>query len=164
MFKKILLALLAILVIAQFIRPKKNISTDVSPQDITQVYPVPDSVYVVLQKACLDCHSNNTRYPWYNNITPVNWWLANHIQDARKELNFSEFGTFTKKRQAKKLAKVAKSVDEGWMPLDSYLWIHKDAVLTDHEKQIVSSWAKGLSKQIADSYHIDLTQKSKGKG
>ncbi|MDR3680373.1 MAG: heme-binding domain-containing protein [Flavipsychrobacter sp.] len=160
MIKKILLALLIVFVIIQFIRPKHNTS-DITPDDITHVYAVPDSVHEILAKACLDCHSNNTRYPWYNNMAPVSWFLNSHVQDAKKELNFSEFATFPKKRQAKKLAKVAKSVDEGWMPIDSYMWIHKDAILTPREKELVSTWAKSLSKQIADSFHIDMTEKTK---
>jgi len=161
MIKKILLALLIVFVIIQFIRPAHNTAEAIGPNDITKVYPVPDSVHAILAKACLDCHSNNTRYPWYNDMAPVSWFLNSHVIDAKKELNFSEFATFTKARQAKKLAKVASSVDEGWMPLDSYLWIHKDAKLTDREKQLVSTWAKGLSKQIADSFHIDMTPKKK---
>jgi hypothetical protein len=160
MLKNTLLALLIVFVIIQFIRPKHNMG-EITAQDITRVYAVPDSVHAILAKACLDCHSNNTRYPWYNDMAPVSWFLNSHVTDAKKELNFSEFATFTKKRQAKKLAKVAKSVDEGWMPLDSYMWIHKDAVLTTHEKELVSNWAKALSKQIADSNHIDLTEKKK---
>jgi hypothetical protein len=160
MIGRILLALLIVFIIIQIIRPKHNTS-DITPQDITHIYAVPDSVHTILAKACLDCHSNNTRYPWYNNMAPVSWFLNSHIIDAKRELNFSEFGTYTLQRQAKKLAKVAKSVDEGWMPLDSYMWIHKDAILNDREKNAVSSWAKALSKQIADSNHIDMTEKKK---
>ena len=56
---------------------------------------MPDSVKVILQNACYDCHSNNTRYPWYVNIQPVGWWMSGHIADARDGLNFSEFGGYT---------------------------------------------------------------------
>ena len=150
----VLLALLIVFVIIQFIRPKQNTS-DVNPQDITHVYMVPENVHQILTKACLDCHSNNTRYPWYNNMAPVSWFLNDHILEAKKELNFSEFGNYPPKRQAKKLAKVAKSIDEGWMPLDSYLWIHKDAKLTDEEKQKLYAYFNTIRDTIKARYPAD---------
>src|ERR1039458_4586103 len=73
--KKVLIGLLVVLVIIQFIHPEKNINTTVSALDMNVMYPIPDSVNRVLKNACYDCHSNNTRYPWYNNIQPVAWWL-----------------------------------------------------------------------------------------
>ncbi len=144
-----LLVLLAALVIIQFIHPAKNISTTASPKDIAVLYPMPDSVHQILQKACYDCHSNNTRYPWYNNIQPVAWWLNDHISDGKEELNFSEFGNRPLAKQAKKLKKIAHEVQEGGMPLGSYTWIHRDAILTDNEKNILIDWATNLSNQIA---------------
>lgn len=150
MAKKILLFVLVILVGIQFIRPAKNQSANASTQDITKMYPVPDSVKQILEKACYDCHSNNTRYPWYDNIQPVGWWMANHIKEGKKELNFSEFGSYTLKRQSRKLKKSAKEVDGGHMPIGSYLWIHKDAKLSDAEKQTYINWANALSAKIAE--------------
>lgn len=147
--KKMIIGLAVVLVVIQFIRPAKNISSTVLPEDINLIHPLPDSVGLILKKACFDCHSNNTRYPWYFNIQPVAWWMADHIDEAKGELNFSEFGKRPLAKQAKKLKKLAKSVDEGWMPLDSYTWIHKDAVLTDREKKIIIDWANKLSDEIA---------------
>jgi len=147
--KTSLIVLLAALVIIQFIHPAKNINTTISPKDIAVMYPMPDSVYHILQKACYDCHSNNTRYPWYNNIQPVAWWLNDHIDEGKKELNFSEFGSRTLTKQAKKLKKMVKEVQKGGMPLDSYTWIHRDAILTNKEKNILIDWATSLSNQIA---------------
>lgn len=159
MLKKILIVLLLALVVIQFIRPAKNRSTAEEPQSITKVYQVPDNVNEILKKACYDCHSNNTRYPWYNNIQPIYWWLNDHIQEGKKELNFSEFGTYTAKRQAKKLKKVAEEVKEGEMPLNSYTWMHKDAILTDEEVSTIVNWASDLSNKIAIENHIDMTEK-----
>jgi hypothetical protein len=149
MIKKILITLLIAIILVQFIRPAKNAVTDITPQDITRLYPMPDSVHRILQRSCYDCHSNSTAYPWYNNFQPVSWWLGSHITKGKKHLNFSEFGTYTKKRKIKKLGEIAKSVTEGWMPLDSYLWIHKDAALTDQEKKAVADWANGMATQVA---------------
>jgi hypothetical protein len=147
--KKVLIGLLVILVAIQFIHPSKNISTTTATQDITVLYPMPDSVHLILQKACYDCHSNNTRYPWYNNIQPVAWWLNDHVNDGKRELNFSEFGNMPPVRQAKKLKKLAQEIQEGGMPLNSYTWIHKNAILTDAEKNLLIDWSTQLAQKIA---------------
>ena len=76
------------------------------------------------------------------------WWLNDHITEGKKELNFSQFGSFTYKRKIKKLKKVVSEVEEGGMPLNSYTWIHKDAVLSPAEKRLLVEWAKGLSQKI----------------
>lgn len=148
MLKKIGIALIAVLVIIQFFRPAKNISTAPEPNEISAKYHVPDNVYMCLQKACFDCHSNTTKYPWYNNIQPVAWWMASHIKDGKKHLNFSEFGSYPKKRKLKKLKEIGESVTEGWMPINSYLWEHKEAVLTKEETTAIANWADSLSQQI----------------
>src|SRR5690348_9264789 len=112
MLKKIVLLLLTAFIIIQFIRPAKNVSQTPDEAAIEKLYAVPADVETILKKACYDCHSNNTRYPWYNNIQPVTWWLNHHIQEGKGELNFSEFGKYTKEKQAKKLKKSAKEVQE----------------------------------------------------
>ncbi len=147
--KKIMLGLLAALVVIQFIHPAKNANAEITAMDITKMYAVPDSVQLILKKACNDCHSNNTVYPWYNNIQPVAWWLNNHIEEGKEELNLSEFGKRPLARQAKKLKKLAREVEEGEMPMDSYTWIHKDAKLTEAEKNMLMTWARTLSDEIA---------------
>ncbi|QMW02017.1 heme-binding domain-containing protein [Spirosoma foliorum] len=148
MLRKILLGLLAVLVIIQFIRPEKNQSAVVSANDITTKYAVPADVHAVLKRACFDCHSNNTTYPWYDNIQPVAWWLHHHIEEGKEELNFSEFATYSPKKARHKLEEVGEAVTEGWMPLGSYLWIHTDAKLKPEEAKLVADWAKGLEAQI----------------
>jgi heme-binding protein len=147
--KKVLIVLVIAFVIIQFFRPARNVSAAVTEKNITRMYTVPDSVQVILQKACYDCHSNNTRYPWYYNIQPVAWWMNDHINDAKKELNFSEFSNRPAAKQVKKLKKCAKEVQENGMPLQSYLWEHKEAVLTDREKNILIDWFTNLSDQIS---------------
>jgi hypothetical protein len=149
MLKKILLLLLVILVIIQFIRPAGNHSRELSAADITRHYPVPDTVLNILKRSCYDCHSNNTIYPWYNRIQPVAWWLDNHIRDGKHDLNFSEFGSYTAKKQAHKLKNLSGEIREDGMPLDSYLWIHRNAVLSPEEKALVTHWADSLQADIA---------------
>src|SRR5215210_3758877 len=134
MKKKIFLSLLAILIIIQFIRPARNISNQVAATDITKVYTVPADVQQVLKVSCNDCHSNNTVYPWYTNIQPVGWWLQNHVNEGKVELDFSAFASYSAKRQHHKLEEVMEQVKDDHMPIKSYLWIHKDAKLSADQK------------------------------
>jgi len=138
--KKILLVLLLIFIALQFIRPARNIG-QVGQADIANRLMVPGSVEGILKTSCYDCHSNNTRYPWYANIQPMGWVLANHIKDGKDDLNFNEFGTYTKRRQLSKLKAIGSSVKEGTMPLPSYTLLHQDAILSKEEKTLVTDWA-----------------------
>jgi hypothetical protein len=154
MRKKILITVVIILVVIQFIRPARNISATPSPHDISSVYTVPDSIKNIMAVACDDCHTNNTRYPWYSNIQPVGWWLQNHVNEGKRHLNYSEFTSYDKKKQYKKMDETAKEVKEGGMPLNSYLWIHKDAKLTQQEKDMIVHWAQQLSDKIIEENHL----------
>lgn len=146
--KRILLIILIVLVIGQFIRPPHNNGTAASATDITHVVAVPDSVMQLLKTSCYDCHSNHTNYPWYSKITPVNWWLYNHIQEGKRELNFSTFATGTFKRKNKKLQETAEQIKKHEMPLDSYLWIHTEAKLNDAQRKMIIDWANAARQQV----------------
>lgn len=148
MRRKVLLTLLGILVLIQFVRPEKNQSTGVSANDITTKYAVPADVHNLLKRSCFDCHSNNTVYPWYDNIQPVAWWLSNHINEGKRELNFSEFATYSPKKADHKLEEVGEAVTEGWMPLGSYLWVHHDAKLKPEEAKLIADWASQLRAKL----------------
>jgi hypothetical protein len=139
---KILLSIGLVLIAIQFIRPARNISSQILATDITKTVKVSDSVQAVLKKACYDCHSNNTNYPWYSNIQPVGWFLANHVSEGKRRLNFSEFGSYSQRRQSSKLNNIANEVQDGGMPLSSYTLIHKEARLTANEKSLVIKWAQ----------------------
>ncbi|MEO8794438.1 MAG: heme-binding domain-containing protein [Daejeonella sp.] len=146
--QKILLAIVAVIVIIQFIRPEKNISAEPGPNDIFAHHNAPDSLKQLIQTACYDCHSNNTKYPWYANIQPVAWWLSDHVKDGKKHLNFSEFATYTAKKAEKKLEEVGDEVKEGEMPLESYTFIHKDADLNDAQRKAIVQWSQGVREEI----------------
>ena len=159
MKKKIFLVILALLVIIQFIRPAKNVSTSISANDISKHFTVPEDVNQILKKACNDCHSNNTIYPWYTNIQPVGWWMANHVKGGKSHLDFSEFAGYTPKKQHHKLEEVIEMVKENEMPLNSYTWVHKDAVLTTSEKTLIVNWAEILRKEIASKHDVSEEKK-----
>jgi hypothetical protein len=162
MRKKIFLIIVVILIGIQFIRPAKNQSNDALTSDIFNVYPVSQDVSTILKKACNDCHSNNTVYPWYAQVQPVGWWLNNHIEEGKDELNFNEFAAYRIGRQYKKMEEVMDQVKKGEMPLSSYTLIHTNAKLTDEEKQKLINWAQDIRNTIKAKYPADsLTIKRK---
>jgi Haem-binding domain len=161
MIKKILLFLLAALVIIQFFHPARNKSTGEQPHYIAKAFAVPGDVHVILAKACLDCHSNNTRYPWYCNFQPFDWWIAGHVRNGKQGLNFDEFSNRSLRFQYNKLGDVVKLVKEGDMPLNSYLWIHKDAKLTMEEKTSLMNWASTIQESMKAKYPVDSLERKK---
>ena len=139
--KKLLLGLLAILVLAQFYQPEKNIGNDNLVSFYTETL-ASEEVQTIVGTSCVDCHSNNTAYPWYNNITPVNIWLKDHVDEGKSHLNFSAWSDYSLKRKAHKMEELAEEVEEVEMPLNSYTWTHRDAVLSSDQIEVLVSWAK----------------------
>jgi hypothetical protein len=140
--KKIILgSLLVILITIQFIRPAKNQGEASGPEDITNSVNVPADVKNILVTSCYDCHSNYTNHMWYENIQPIGWWIANHINEGKRELNFSVFNTYKDKRKAHKFEEIGEMVSEDEMPMSSYTWIHRKAKLNDEQKRLLINWA-----------------------
>ncbi len=148
MKKKILYSLGAILLLIQFYRPQKNNFTGNPTVDITYSGSAPANVISVLKKACYDCHSNKTLYPWYAQIQPISSWLNNHIVEGKEELNFSIFEQYSVKKKIKKLNEIAEEIYEKRMPLKSYTILHSNAILTDNESQLVVNWAYDLARKL----------------
>lgn len=154
-FKRVLIFLLIILIALQFFRPSKNISAQTSRNDISLLYPLPEEVKSILKKACNDCHSNNTTYPWYAHIQPVAWWLDVLFLEGKKELNFSEFGAYRLRRQYHKMEEVEEMVNDKKMPLESYTFIHTNANLTQQEKDRLITWSKAIRDTMEAKYPMD---------
>jgi len=161
MLKKVLLLLLTVLVIIQFFHPGRNKAGRSQPNNIAVIHPVPGNVKTILDKACADCHSNNTEYPWYSKIQPVDWWLTDHINEGKDELNFDEFANYDLRRQYHKLEEIGKTVKENEMPLESYTWIHKNAQLNEEEKDILITWADGIRNAMKEKYPADSLERKK---
>ena len=155
MIRKILLFLLAALIIIQFFHPKKNIAKGPQANYIGNAFAIPEDVKSIMAKACNDCHSNNTRYPWYFHIQPVHWWLNGHINKGKKGLNFDDYTNRPLRFQYKRMEDVADLVKDGEMPLKTYRWIHKDAKLTKEEKDKIIAWAGSVQDELRARYPID---------
>ncbi len=161
MIRKILLVLLVALIAIQFFHPKRNKTTADQPYAIGKKYPIPDDVNHILTVACYDCHSNNTRYPWYSKTQPVDWWITGHVNDGKKELNFDEYTNRSARYQYNKIKKAIDEVKEGGMPLNSYLWIHKDAKLTQEQKDKLYAWANSVIDTLKAHYPMDSLVRKK---
>ncbi len=138
---KIFFALLGIIVVIQFFRIDKTNPTVDIQNDIIAYEQVPGDIADILKASCYDCHSNVSVYPWYTNVAPVSWWIKKHINEARDELNFSTWGTFTEKRKDHKLEEIGEMIEEGEMPLGSYLLMHGEAKLDEEQAEKLINWA-----------------------
>jgi hypothetical protein len=156
MIKKTILALCAILVLIQFIRPEKNLSDD-RTFDISKGYSLSGSLNVTFQAACNDCHTNKTVYPWYAEVQPFAWWLDHHVTDGKRHLNLSAFTKLPIAIQNHKLEEIMETVKEGEMPLSSYTWfgLHKGAQLTEQDKSAIIDWAHSKMDSLKRQYPAD---------
>nr|WP_298989904.1 heme-binding domain-containing protein [uncultured Polaribacter sp.] len=140
--KKIGVVLLIALVVAQFFGPEKNDGNlDTVNAFIAETNP-PAEVTQILKTTCFDCHSAKTNYPWYNNITPVNYWLDEHVRDGKKHLDFSKWSEYSLKRKEHKMDELYEEVEKKEMPLNSYTWTHAEANLTQAQINAVVAWGK----------------------
>ena len=142
-FRRILLILAVLLLLAQFVRPDRTNP----PVDPAKELQAPAHVQQILDRSCKDCHSSRTEWPWYSNVTPVNWYLVDHIKEGRRELSFSEFQSYSAKKKAKKMKELCEEVEEHNMPLREYTWLHPQAKLSEADRQTLCTWAKELKAQ-----------------
>ena len=144
MIKKIIFFLGIVFIAIQFYpRNNNNVAKNNSTYSLALSETTSDSVLQILKTSCYDCHSNNSVYPWYSNIQPFSWWINHHIYEGKEYLNFDEWGTYTLKKKKHILHEIEEQIEEGEMPLESYTWIHKNAVLTQQQKKMIYDWVKG---------------------
>jgi len=96
----------------------------------------------LFENSCYDCHSNNTKYPWYNNIAPISYWMANHVNEGKEHLNFSEWDTYSLDKKDHLLEEIEEEVVEGKMPLTEYTYTHGDAKLSENQVNDLVEWVK----------------------
>jgi hypothetical protein len=148
--KKVLFVLFIVFVVAQFFGPEKNQGDLATLEPFLNETNPPEDVHLILKTACFDCHSDYTRYPWYNAITPVNYWLADHVDHGKGELNFSNWAEYSLKRKDRKLEEVMDLIKKKEMPLESYTWTHKDAILSDEQIENVMAWTKEARMKLTN--------------
>ncbi|WP_076444921.1 heme-binding domain-containing protein [Chryseobacterium sp. RU37D] len=140
--KKIITVLLVAFIIIQFFPIDKTNPVPTPGMDFLRIKNTPPEVAAVITSSCYDCHSNETKYPWYSNFAPASWVLKNHINEGRKHLNFSTFAVYEPKKQAHKLQECIEMIEKKEMPLESYFVGHQDAKLTDEQRKILINYFK----------------------
>jgi hypothetical protein len=135
--------------VAQFFRPDRT-NPPINPQrSLESRFDVPPSVRATLRRACYDCHSSETRWPWYTNISPVSWFVTNHVNGGRNHLNFDEWDRLRNSHeQAVGFRLVCREMKGRAMPLSSYLWIHWNARLSDNDINEVCAWTTAMQKTL----------------
>ncbi|MDO5615048.1 MAG: heme-binding domain-containing protein [Cruoricaptor ignavus] len=149
--KKVLVLLVFVFIMLQFFQIDKTNPPVNKGVDFLSVKNPPENIATNIRNACYDCHSNETKYPWYSTVQPVAWLLKNHIDEGRRELNFSTFATYEPKRQARKLEESAEMIENGKMPMDSYLITHADARLSDAQKAELVNYFKEMSRETSSA-------------
>ena len=133
---------IALVILIQVIRPARTnppVDEKAAIQSNIQISP---EVSDILKRSCYDCHSSSTVWPWYSNVVPVSWYLVRHVNAGRKELSFSEWGTYNAKRRARKLKEICEQLEKDEMPIPAYVRLHPDAKLSDEDKELLCQWAK----------------------
>jgi len=142
--KKVGLILLIIGVGIQFYRPNKNEQKETTTDDFLITEKAPNPIKSLLKTSCYNCHSNYTKYSWYDNIAPASWYVDSHIKNAKEKLNFSNWATTDERDRNGLISEIAVNIQEGKMPLPSYTMIHSEAKLSDAEKQQIIEWLSSL--------------------
>jgi Haem-binding domain len=143
-------AIACLLVALQFIRPARSNPAVAESQTVNAHLQISPQVSSILDRACADCHSNETRWPWYSNVAPVSWFVIDHVNHGRRHLNFSEWSRYSRRDAQGQLGSICKEVQSGSMPLRSYTRIHRDAQLSAADVKVLCDWA--------DAEHVRLAQ------
>ncbi|HUQ30842.1 MAG TPA: heme-binding domain-containing protein [Pyrinomonadaceae bacterium] len=143
---------IAVLLVAfQFIRPARtNPPVDESRTISANGHLTPE-VAAVLDRSCNDCHSNRTRWPWYSNIAPVSWFVVGHVNEGRREMNFSDWAGYSPEDRQGYLKKMCREVERGDMPLKSYLRLHSEANLSSEDVKLLCDWANAESQRVSQA-------------
>jgi len=147
---KIAIILLVVIVVGiQFVRPARtNPAVDESQTIFARTQMTPE-VAAILDRSCRDCHSNKTVWPWYTNVAPVSWWLSDHVNEGRRNVNFSEWGKLPPDRQDRKLRQICDEVQDGVMPLSSYTPMHPQAKLSEPDKKTLCDWTEKERERLS---------------
>jgi hypothetical protein len=142
------ISLVVLFVVSQAIRPAKtNPAVDETRTMQANTHMSPE-VATILERACSNCHSSKTMWPWYSQIAPVSWFIVSDVNGARTQLSLSDWGTYKPEKKATKLQEIWEQVEQGDMPLKSYVLINPTAKLSESDKQLLCDWAKQERERV----------------
>lgn len=137
-----------IFVAIQFI-PVEHVNPRVDPTDtVEQKVAVPAEVKAILDRSCKDCHSDETRWPYYAYIAPTSWLLSHHVERAREEVNFSEWGQYDPNSERDILIEICRQVKRGAMPIAQYTLVHREARLSSQDVDRLCNWTREVRRTL----------------
>lgn len=160
--KRLALGLLVLAAVIQFFRPDRTNPPSVPEQEIGAHLKLSPEVRSLLDRSCRDCHSHQTRWPWYSNVAPFSWVLVDDVARGRQELNFSTWGRYTREEQLELLGKICKEVEEGGMPLPSYQLLHPRSRLSRQDVELLCAWARRSESQLTSPSPLGPTGERSG--
>ena len=147
--RRVLLAVVAMLAVVQLIPVARTNPPVDAAQTMSETIPVPSGIASILGRSCQDCHSSQTVWPWYSQVAPLSWFLVNHVNEGRGEMNVSEWGRYTARRKDRKLKEICEQVTRGKMPLETYTLLHPQARLSDLDRKALCDWSETARKNMA---------------
>lgn len=136
------LALIAAAAAIQLVRPARTNPPTEPSRTLSATVDVPEEAAGVLARACRDCHSNDTRWPWYSRVAPISWFVVDHVNHGRRHFNYSDWAKYDASERERLLKNVCTLARKGEMPLPTYTWMHRDARLTDEDVLALCGWAE----------------------
>jgi hypothetical protein len=130
----------------QIVRPARTNPPTDPARTLTTVADVPAGAHDVLVRGCQDCHSNDTRWPWYSNVAPISWFVIDHVNHGRRHFNYSDWAQYDRDRIPGLLKDICELTRKGDMPMSSYLWLHPDSRLTDTDVTVLCEWTDGMRR------------------
>jgi len=144
MKKKIILAVAVVLVAIQFVPAIPETGPEPRETSLLVREDIPAEIKSILAEACADCHSQGVSWPWYAHVAPVSFFVGHHVKEGREHFNLSEWGNYDAEKKAHKIEELEEMVSEKEMPLESYTWMHRDAQLSDTQRETLIAYFKGL--------------------
>jgi hypothetical protein len=138
------LACVAVILAIQMIRPARTNPPTDPARTITARLPVTTEAVAVMNRACRDCHSNETTWPWYSNVAPVSWLVIDHVKSGRRHFNYSDWAGYAPDKARKLLHDICEETRDGSMPIGSYTLVHRDARLSDADVQALCNWTESV--------------------
>ncbi len=140
MRNRILLIVVAVLVVIQFFQIDKTSPEKDPTKDFLAMAQPPQEIETLIRQGCYDCHSYDTKYPWYTYINPLGWLIKDHIEDGRAHLNFAIWTDYSPEKRAHKLEECYEEIQEGEMPFRAYANMHPEAQLSDEQRVLLANW------------------------
>jgi hypothetical protein len=148
MKKFIFIGIIAVLIGIQFISIDKTNPTVDDNKDFIRLTNPPAEIGILIKNACYDCHSHNTKYPWYTDVAPVSWLIKEHINNGRRNLNFSTWPDYQESKKAHKIDECIEVVKSGEMPMKAYVMLHEEAEFSQDQKMALLTWFNVLRDSL----------------